>query len=112
MAKVNNNQEKKSSGGSTLKKLKSNLKNLGLIGKPQRPKKRRSALSTKSEKEERVEKLQRLRSQPNQFELKFNKQKSHVLGRRVQGTMGRPGVAKKKSQEIVRSGVDEGEFLC
>lgn len=91
------NAIKKPSGGSALKQLKTNLKTLGLIQarKPSRQ------VRTKSEKEERVEKLNKLKNEVNPFELKFNRQKHDVLGRKIKGAVGNPGASKKRGYENV-----------
>lgn len=111
--------ERKASGGSTLRQLKTSLKDLGLVG-ARRPAKKRTiaagkATATRSEKEERQAKLAKLHAaNPNGFELKFNKQKHDVMGRRVRGSaVGKPGVARKKGHESVGGGETErGVFAC
>ena len=91
---------KKASGGSTLKLLKSNLKSLGLINA--KAKARRRQAPTKTDKEQRVEKLNQLKEQVNPFELKINRQKHDVLGRKVKGAIGKPGASRKRGYENVR----------
>lgn len=100
MAKSNNSNGNKQSGGSTLKRLKSNLKSLGLIGK-QKISKRKHAKLAKGEKEERVAKLKKLQDQVNPFELKFNRKKHEVLGRKEKGVVGKPGASRKTGIEVV-----------
>lgn len=91
MAKKRDAPEHKKSGGSTLKRLKSNLKNLGLIG----PK--RAKITGKDARE----KLCELESRVNPFELKVNKKKHDVLGQRVRGDMGKPTISRQRGNENV-----------
>ena len=91
MAKVRS----KASGGSTLKRLRTNLKSAGLLApKPSNRGKKDIA--------NRDNKLQKLRDTVNPFELKFNREKHQVMNRKTRGTTGKPGESKQKGHENVR----------
>ncbi|KAI8998168.1 nucleolar protein 14 [Gaertneriomyces semiglobifer] len=96
---------KKASGGSALKRLKSTLKDAGVIGKHQKISKRKSqtqraaALAERKDARTIVRKLDVKARTNNPFELKINRQKHEILGRKVKGSVGRPGAVRKKGEE-------------
>jgi len=96
----------KPKGPSALKSLKNSLKNAGLIGpKPKRVAKSKvnklsEAASAKREVREKLKKFNAT-SGSNPFELKFTKQKHEVLGRKLKGVKGKPGVTRKRAEETV-----------
>ena len=91
-------------GGSQLSQLKSKLHSSGITDRRQQSrssKKRKSGasragLDQRAEAEERRRKLAAIASSSafNPFEEKISKPKHEVLGRRVRGSVGRPGAAK------------------
>ena len=97
------NKTKKPAGGSALNRLKNNLKQLGLLNAKVSKKKKAGKTSSQSpmERESRREKFEKLHSAPNPFELKVNRTKHDVLGRKVKGTIGRPGVSRMRGNEVV-----------
>ncbi|KAI3633156.1 hypothetical protein MIR68_008694 [Amoeboaphelidium protococcarum] len=103
---LGNNKQKgsKKGGGSVLKRLKSNLKDLGLIG----PQKKSGGGSNKGGKSgdggrdtilTKREKLAKLHNRISPFELKVNRQKHQVLNRVVKGSVGKPTISRKKGYE-------------
>ncbi|KAI3647032.1 hypothetical protein MP228_007253 [Amoeboaphelidium protococcarum] len=105
VSSIGNNKQKgsKKGGGSVLKRLKSNLKDLGLIG-PQK----KSGASNKGTKAgdggrdtilTKREKLAKLHNRISPFELKVNRQKHQVLNRVVKGSVGKPMISRKKGYE-------------
>jgi nucleolar protein 14 len=85
--------KKAKAGGSTLKRLKKNLKDSGLLVAPTKSHKAQRPLRKRPEKptERRV----------NPFEVKVNRQKHEVLGRKIKGAMGNPVVARQLGNENV-----------
>ncbi|CAG8476065.1 4191_t:CDS:2 [Ambispora gerdemannii] len=86
-------------GGSTLKRLKSSLKDAGLVGPGLR-----KATSKKSRKKGNVsdagknlseKRLEFIKNRVNPFEIKVTREKHEVLGRKVRGVQGRPGLKKQ-----------------
>jgi nucleolar protein 14 len=91
------------SGGSALKKLRSELRGVGLLGnKKNSLKKKRSATSPAQ-----VERIQAVLKKENPFEFQVNRQKHEVLGRRVKGVVGRPGVSRLRGYETV---IDQDDY--
>jgi nucleolar protein 14 len=91
----------KKGGGSQLSQLKSRLHNDGITDRRQmkasaKKRKRGQAGAEKDEMAERREKLSKIASSSafNPFEEKVTKPKNAVLGRKIRGATGRPGVAK------------------
>lgn len=91
---------RKASGGSTLRHLKSGLKNLGIIGKPKISKKKHAKIAA-GEKDDRANRLKSLNQQANPFELKINRKKHDVLGKKDRGLMGKPGLSRKAGLDNV-----------
>ncbi|KAK9765272.1 nucleolar complex protein 14 [Basidiobolus ranarum] len=88
---------------SALKRLKSSLREAGVIGQQSR-----ASTSKKSKKRGRPsevgkngvrEKLNTISNALNPFELKVSKTKYDVVGRKVKGSQGRPGLSKQIGQE-------------
>jgi nucleolar protein 14 len=96
--------ESKKKTGSVLQRLRGQLTDAGLIGHKN---KLVSAKSNKSARQkERLETRkvarQRLKSKDvNPYELKFAKPKHEVLGRKVRGVGGRPGLTRVKAEAKV-----------
>ncbi|ORZ39919.1 nucleolar protein 14 [Catenaria anguillulae PL171] len=94
-------QKQNASGGSTLKRLKTTLKTAGLIG-PQKAAAKKAAKATATRPSALAQKadaiLKSLRSN-NPFELKVQKTKHDVLGRKLKGSQGRPGLTRQKGLE-------------
>ncbi|KAK9474271.1 nucleolar protein 14, partial [Dipodascopsis tothii] len=90
-------------GESQLKKLKARLKASGMVGqtnvKNKKQAKRLPAMA-RSDKDSIIESI---REEFNPFEIKVNRQKhGDILGRRVQGATGRPGISKQIGEETRR----------
>jgi nucleolar protein 14 len=75
---------------------------LGLIGKPKVSKKKYAKLAA-SDRKDRTTRLQKLGQKINPFELKTNRKKHEVLGKKDKGAVGRPGASKK-------TGIDNVNF--
>ncbi|KAF3927367.1 hypothetical protein ABW21_db0204158 [Orbilia brochopaga] len=89
---------------SQLKRLRESLKNAGVIGQPQKSKKaKKRARQNKSGNDAKLSKeaaLQSIREEFNPFEIKKTKEKFSVTGgRKVKGTVGRPGVSKQIGED-------------
>lgn len=102
----------KGSGGSAFKRLKSNLKDAGVIGpkskklinKYTKSKSTTSATSGSSRMKEIKDRLKDMdKKSLNPFEVKFTRQKHDVLGRKMKGIKGKPGLTKLMSEENVSS---------
>lgn len=92
---------KKGGGGSQLSQLKSRMRSDGISDRRQmksfvKKRKRGQAGAEKDEMAERREKLSKIASSAafNPFEERVTKPKNAVLGRKIKGAIGRPGVAK------------------
>ncbi|KAF0446050.1 Nop14-like protein [Gigaspora margarita] len=86
------------SGGSALKRLKSTLKEAKVIGHGSRSsmsKKQKRKGKPKDDKNDTKDKLEFLKNQINPFELRVTKTKHNVLGRKVKGIQGRPGLKRQ-----------------
>ncbi|CAG8542688.1 2598_t:CDS:10, partial [Dentiscutata heterogama] len=87
------------SGGSALKRLKSTLKEAKVIGHGSRSsmskKQKRKGKPKGDDRNNTKDKLEFLKNQINPFELKVTKTKHNVLGRKVKGTQGRPGLKRQ-----------------
>ncbi|KAK6332832.1 nucleolar complex protein 14 [Orbilia brochopaga] len=89
---------------SQLKRLRESLKNAGVIGQPQKSKKaKKRARQNKSGNDAKLSKeaaLQSIREEFNPFEIKKTKEKFSVTGgRKVKGTVGRPGISKQAGED-------------
>ncbi|CAI2177220.1 4034_t:CDS:10 [Funneliformis geosporum] len=90
----------KRNGSSALKRLKTTLKDVGLVGQ-----KSRSSISKKQKQKgnpvdaNKIEYKSKLNSlmknQVNPFELKINRVKHDVLGKKIKGVQGRPGLKRQ-----------------
>ncbi|CAG8519627.1 9906_t:CDS:10 [Cetraspora pellucida] len=91
------------SGGSALKRLKSTLKEAEVIGHGSRSsmsKKQRRKGKPKGDNKNHVNgKLGFLKDHINPFELKVTKTKHNVIGKKVKGTQGRPGLKRQMGIE-------------
>ncbi|KAL2916462.1 nucleolar complex protein 14 [Polyrhizophydium stewartii] len=96
-------------GGSAIKRLKESLKTAGIIGpqaKARRVSKNRSKKDQVAAQSARKDAKTALRTmaaagrEANPFEMKFARPKHEVIGRKVKGVTGRPGLTKKKSEDI------------
>ena len=85
--------------GSQLSQLKSALSQAGLIGNG--PKKKRSVLQEK-DRAKKALKLREIQQKYNPFDVKVNKLKHDVLGKKVKGTLGMPAKSKQSGVEQVR----------
>jgi nucleolar protein 14 len=83
---------------SQLKKLKESLKSHGLIGNDQ-TKKGRKNLDKHKSRIDRADAIQNIRAAFNPFDVKTTKQKQDVLGRKVIGAQGKPGISKQIGEE-------------
>ncbi|KAI9142636.1 nucleolar protein 14 [Paraphysoderma sedebokerense] len=92
----------KSKSGSALTRLKSTLKDAGVIGPKRQQLSKRVKKNKGLAKDVRKElnsKLDSIRKSVNPFEVKVTKQKHEVMGRKVKGAVGQPGIARQKSME-------------
>ncbi|KAK9318455.1 nucleolar protein 14 [Lipomyces starkeyi] len=86
-------------GKSQLKKLKERLKTSGFTGQTNVKKKqqKRHSVSTRADKDQL---LQSIREEFNPFDIKTTRQKhGDILGRKVQGAVGKPGLSKQIGEE-------------
>ncbi|KAJ3152193.1 nucleolar complex protein 14 [Geranomyces variabilis] len=96
---------KQPKGGSALKRLKASLKDAGVIGKHQKISKKKTTTQRAAALGERKEAREILRGMStksrdnNPFEVKVNRQKHDVLGRKVKGSTGKPGLVRKRGEE-------------
>ncbi|KAJ3155718.1 nucleolar complex protein 14 [Geranomyces michiganensis] len=96
---------KQPKGGSALKRLKASLKDAGVIGKHQKISKKKTTTQRAAALGERKEAREILRGMAtkardnNPFEVKVNRQKHDVLGRKVKGSTGKPGLVRKRGEE-------------
>lgn len=89
-------------GGSQLKALKASLKSHGLIGQSNtKGKGKGSKKSSDRNRQDKEKVLANIRDAFSPFDLKTTKQKTDVIGRRVQGAVGRPGISKQIGEENV-----------
>ena len=80
----------KRSSSSALKRLKSSLKDIRLVG----PKQRSQKVNSRDGNIDKS-KFSLMKNQINPFESKFNKVKHNVLGKRIKGTQGKPGLRRQ-----------------
>ena len=92
-------------GKSSLTKLKDNLKNAGVIGPKARQMDKNIQKSKKGNRSNMKDIRSRLKdvqsANVNPFELKFTRQKHQVLGRVMKGVKGKPGLTRKRGEEMV-----------
>src|SRR4051812_32956106 len=88
-------------GGSALKRLRSSLRAAGAIGPGVKKKKNFNRMPNEAGRNEMREKLKVVREEMNPFEIKTTKVKFDVLGRKVKGVKGRPGVTKQVGDDNV-----------
>ncbi|CAG8433583.1 10902_t:CDS:10 [Diversispora eburnea] len=93
------NAKSQKKGGSALKRLKTTLKEVGVIGPTSRSsiskKQRKRGTPIESGKNDIKTKLNQLNDEINPFELKVTRMKHDVLGKRVKGVQGRPGLNRQ-----------------
>ncbi|KNE68437.1 hypothetical protein AMAG_19806 [Allomyces macrogynus ATCC 38327] len=101
MAPPKPNQPKPgASGGSTLKRLKDNLKKAGVIGVKTSKKIAKSTTpARKSSLAQRADEVLKSIRSKNPFEQKVNRTKHDVLGRKLKGSRGQPGLTRQKGLE-------------
>lgn len=91
-------------GGSQLKALKASLKSHGLIGQSNTKGKGKGSKKPNDRNRQDKEKvLSDIRDAFSPFDVKKAKQKVDVVGRRVQGAVGRPGISKQIGEENRRN---------
>ncbi|KAK9365796.1 nucleolar protein 14 [Lipomyces kononenkoae] len=86
-------------GKSQLKQLKERLKTNGFTGQTndKRKQQKRAQVATRADKDQL---LQSIRDEFNPFEIKTTRQKhGDILGRKVQGAVGKPGLSKQIGEE-------------
>ena len=86
-------------GGSQLKALKASLKSHGLIGQTNTKGKGKAKRSQDKNRQDKEKVLANIRDAFSPFELKTTKQKADVVGRRVIGAVGRPGISKQAGED-------------
>ncbi|KAF5100715.1 hypothetical protein D0Z03_000757 [Geotrichum reessii] len=86
-------------GGSQLKALKASLKSHGLIGQTNTKGKGKGKRSQDKNRQDKEKVLSSIRDAFSPFELKTTKQKADVVGRRVIGAVGRPGISKQVGED-------------
>ena len=86
-------------GGSQLAQLRSGLRDAGVTGSKSKKGRREDADSRVGQyrAQQRRKRLESLMSSLNSFDERVTRQKTDVLGRKVKGTEGRPGVSKSKA---------------
>jgi nucleolar protein 14 len=82
--------------GSHLKRFKESLSK---ITKPDHRKKIRKSIPERDP--DRAEKLKRIEEQFNAFDTKFTRSKHDVLGRKVKGKTGKPGISRERGEQEV-----------
>ncbi|KAF7729989.1 nucleolar complex protein 14 [Apophysomyces ossiformis] len=96
-------EQPKASGGSALKRLKGSLRAAGVVGqqsKASRSKKdRKKGKPSEMGKNDVQEKLRLIRGEFNPFEMKVNRTKFDVIGRKVKGAAGKPTLSKQVGEE-------------
>lgn len=91
-------------GGSQLKALKASLKSHGLIGQTNTKGKGKGSKKVNDRNRQDKEKvLSNIRDAFSPFDVKKSKQKVDVIGRKVQGATGKPGISKQIGEENRRS---------
>lgn len=97
--------------GSQLSQLKSALNQAGLSRQPPSSKKRkRSTVSLReNDKEKKAQRLKQIQEKLNPFEVKINRLKHDVGGRKLKGVTGKPQQSKQAGIDQVRY---ENELSC
>ncbi len=85
----------KTKGGSVLKKLRTHLKAAGVIGQPKGKKSKVKGKQGQTVKP-------RTREISNPFEIKSTRRKHEVIGQKVRGVVGKPGISRKRGEEKVK----------
>jgi nucleolar protein 14 len=93
-------------GGSQLKQLKAAISSSGINQKPSNSKKRKRGAHSEGDavlehREKRTEKLKAIHEKFNPFDIKVEKLKHDVGGRKVKGVMGKPSLSKQAGLEQV-----------
>lgn len=90
-------------GGSQLKALKNQLKASGFVGQTNAKGKKKTARNENQRDREQKERvLKGIRDAFSPFDKKRSKPKVDVIGRKVIGESGRPGVSKQTGEDIRR----------
>jgi nucleolar protein 14 len=96
-------------GGSQLKQLKAAISTSGVSQTQSNSRKRKrgwddgaSRGAVLEHRDRRVEKLREIHEKFNSFDTKVEKVKREVGGRKLKGTMGKPGASKQAGIEQVR----------
>lgn len=92
-------------GGSQLKQLKAAISTSGVSQTQQNSRKRKRGGNDGAvleHRDKRVEKLREIHEKFNPFDIKVEKVKHEVGGRKLKGTMGKPGASKQAGIEQVR----------
>lgn len=90
-------------GGSQLKQLKAAVNNSGVLESRGKKRKRgKQSGAVLEHRDKRAEKLNAIQKKFNVFDIKVEKLKHDVGGRKIKGTMGRPGVSKQVAIERVQ----------
>jgi nucleolar protein 14 len=96
-------------GGSQLKQLKAAISTSGISNQQSNSRKRKRGASDSAGKgavlehrDKRVEKLREIHEKFNPFDVKVERVKHDVGGRKMKGTMGKPGASKQAGIEQVR----------
>jgi nucleolar protein 14 len=84
--------------GSHLKRFKESISK---ITKPDHKKKIRKNIPERDP--DRAEKLKRIEEQFNAFDTKFTHSKHDVVGRKVKGKTGKPGISRERGEQEVTS---------
>lgn len=86
-------------GGSQLKALKATLKSHGLIGQTNTKGKGKGKKGNDRNRQDKEKVLENIRKAFSPFDVKTTKQKNDVIGRKVIGAVGRPGVSNQAGEE-------------
>jgi nucleolar protein 14 len=96
-------------GGSQLKQLKAAISTSGVSQTQSNPRKRKRGRDDGAgrgagleHRDKRVEKLREIHEKFNPFDIKVEKVKREVGGRKLKGTVGKPGASKQAGIEQVR----------
>ncbi|KAJ2997871.1 nucleolar complex protein 14 [Globomyces sp. JEL0801] len=98
--------KKKSGGGSALKRLKQTLSKSGIytqlnkVSKNSNQKKIQKSIENRSNAKQFLKNLSKSNQSNNPFEFKHTNVKHTVIGRKVKGTIGKPGQVRAQHQKI------------
>jgi nucleolar protein 14 len=92
---------KKNAGGSVLKKLRTQLKAAGIIGQTKNKDGKNSKNRKSGGKDNAGNRKPRTRELANPFETKLTRRKHEVIGQKIRGAVGKPGVSRKRGEEKV-----------